>query len=39
MVMGARCGQVSEASPSDITAYLNLMNGLENDNPDANSVT
>ena len=33
VVMWAWCGQVSDASASDITTYLNLMNGLENDYP------
>jgi hypothetical protein len=33
VVMWAWCGQVSDASESDITTYLNLMNGLENDYP------
>jgi hypothetical protein len=33
VVMWSWCGQVSDASASDITTYLNLMNGLENDYP------
>ena len=33
VVMWAWCGQVSDASASDIMTYLNLMNGLENDYP------
>jgi len=33
VVMWSWCGQVSDASTNDITTYLNLMNGLENDYP------
>jgi hypothetical protein len=33
VVMWSWCGQGSDASASDITTYLNLMNGLENDYP------
>jgi hypothetical protein len=33
VIMWSWCGQVSDASASDITTYLNLMNGLENDYP------
>jgi hypothetical protein len=33
VVMWSWCGQVSDAWPSDITTYLNLMRGLEKDYP------
>ena len=33
VIIWSWCGQVSAASASDITTYLNLMNGLENDYP------
>jgi hypothetical protein len=33
VIMWSWCGQVSDASASDITTYLNLMSGLENDYP------
>ena len=33
VVMWSWCGEVTDASASNITTYLNLMNGLENDYP------
>ena len=34
VVMWSWCGQVSDATESEINTYLNLMTGLENDYPD-----
>lgn len=33
VIIWSWCGQVSSATPADITTYLNLMNGLEQDYP------